>query len=101
MISPRSLETDGALSKVVEVVAAEDSSEKSILPSPLNVKAEVSRLAFSGNKKTRLQVLPESDEGISKLKMLETVDVTLPFNEVPAALFGDDESMGIIKCGNS
>ena len=45
--------------------------------------------------------MPESDEGISKLKMLETVEVTLPLNEVPAAVLGDEESMGIIRCGNS
>ena len=40
-MSPRSLDTDGALLKVVEVVAALDSSEKSIWPSPLNVKDDV------------------------------------------------------------
>lgn len=59
------------------------------MPSPLKVKLEVCRSAFWGKRKTKLQVLPESDCGISKLKMLETLDVTLPLNEVPLAVFGD------------
>lgn len=61
----------------------------SILPSPLKVKFEVWRSAFLGNRKTRLQVLPESDCGISKLKILEMLEVTSPLNEVPKALLGD------------
>jgi hypothetical protein len=31
------------------------------------------------------------------LKILETVEVTLPLNWVPAAVSGEDESMGTIK----
>ena len=50
-----------------------------------------------GNRKTKLQVLPESDWGMSKLKMLDTVDVTLPLNWVPKAVLGEDESTGMIK----
>jgi len=87
--------------KVVELVAGLDSAAKSILPSPLKVNDEVWRSAFFGNRKTRLQVLPESDWGMSKLKMLETEDVTLPLNWVPAALLGEDESTGMIRWGNS
>lgn len=87
--------------KVVELVAGLDSAAKSIWPSPLKVNDEVWRSAFFGNRKTRLQVLPESDWGMSKLKMLETEDVTLPLNWVPAALSGEDESTGMIRWGNS
>jgi peptide subunit release factor 1 (eRF1) len=54
-----------------------------------------------GNKKTRLQVLPASEEGMSKLKMLETVEDTVPLNEVPGALLGEEESTGMIRWGNS
>lgn len=97
VIVPRSLETEGALWKVVDLVATPDSAAKSILPSPLKVNDEVCRSACFGNRKTRLQVLPESDWGMSKLKILETVEVTLPLNWVPAAVSGEDESMGTIK----
>jgi hypothetical protein len=31
-----------------------------------------------GKRKTRLHVLPASEEGISKLKMLEMLEVTVP-----------------------
>lgn len=80
VISPRSWETEGALLKVVELEAAPESLAISILPSPLKVKDEVWRSACWGNAKTRLQVLPESDEGMSKLKMLEILEVTSPLN---------------------
>jgi hypothetical protein len=50
-----------------------------------------------GNRKTRLQVFPESDWGMSKLKMLEMVEVTVPLKLVPNAVSGEDESMGIIR----
>ena len=52
--------------------------EKSMVPAPLKVNEEVSSSAWVGNKKTKLQVRPESDAGMSKLKMVETVDETAP-----------------------
>jgi hypothetical protein len=33
----------------------------------------------------------------SKLKIEEIVDVTVPLNDVPAALLGDELSMGIMR----
>lgn len=57
-----------------------ESWEMSILPSPLKLKYEVSRSARWGKRKTRLQVLPECDEDTSKLKMVETVEFTMPLN---------------------
>lgn len=71
------------------------------MPSPLKLKDEVWRSCFSGKRNTRLQVLPESEDGMSKLNMLEMVEVTVPLNDVPAAVLGDDESIGMIRCGNS
>lgn len=97
VISPRSRATEGALLNVVELEAGMANLAKLILPSPLKLKDEVSRSAFLGNKKTRLQVLPASDGGISKLKMLETLGVTVPLNWVPKASSGDLESTGMIK----
>jgi hypothetical protein len=38
---------------------------------------------------------------MSKLKMLETVEETVPLNEVPGALLGDEESTGMIRWGYS
>lgn len=101
MISPRSWATEGTLLKVVSLLAAPDSLAKSILPSPLKLNEEVSRSSFLGKRKTRLQVLPESDEGISKLKTLDTVEVTVPFIAVPGAVSGEEESMGMMRWGNS
>jgi hypothetical protein len=34
---------------------------------------------------------------MSKLKMLETVEETVPLNEVPGALLGEEESTGMIR----
>lgn len=99
--SPKSCFTDGALLKVVDVVAGEESSAMSTLPSPLKVKEEVWSCDCIGKRKTSEHVLPESDWGMSKLKIEEMVEVTSPLNEVPIALSGDEESMGTIRCGNS
>lgn len=80
VISPRSSATDGALWKVVFSEATPESFETSILPSPLKLYDDVWRSSFLGKRKTRLQLLPESDWGISNLKILEIVDVTVPLN---------------------
>lgn len=47
-------------------------------PLPENVYEEVWSWLCSGKRKTREQVLPESEDGMSKLKMLETVEETTP-----------------------
>lgn len=100
-MSPKSWDTEGRLLKEVDSSTAEESLAKSILPSPLKLKDEVSRSWISGNKKTRLQVLPESDEGMSKLNALETVELTVPLKEVPGAVSGEEESTGMIRWGVS
>lgn len=45
--------------------------------------------------------MPESELGMSKLKMVETSDVMLPLYEVPYAVFGVLAATGTIKCGYS
>lgn len=82
---------------VVEVLTARDNLAKSIFPSPLKVNDEVSRSCCLGKRKTRLHVFPVSEAGMSKLKTLETVDVTVPLDPVPAVVSGEDESMATIK----
>lgn len=59
-------------------VAADLSMEKSILPSPEKVKEEVVSWSWVGKRKTRVQVLPASPPGMSKLKMDDLVGVTSP-----------------------
>lgn len=44
-----------------------------------------------------MHVLPASDLGMSKLKIVDTVSVTVPLNAVPRALFGAEESTGMIR----
>jgi len=97
VISPRSCDTEGRLLKVVDLSTGEESLAKSILPSPLKLKDEVSRSWSSGKRKTRLQVFPESEAGMSKLNALEMVELTVPLNEVPGAVSGEEESTGIIR----
>lgn len=97
VISPRSSATEGILLNVVWVVATLASFSTSILPSPLKLKDEVCRSALLGKRKTRLQVFPESDWGMSKLKILEIVEVIVPLKRVPNAVFGDEESTGTIR----
>lgn len=38
---------------------------------------------------------------MSKLKILETVEVTVPLKLVPTAVSGEEESTGTIRWGNS
>lgn len=71
------------------------------MPSPLKVNDDVWSWDCSGNRKTKLQLLPESDWGMSKLKIDETCEDTTPLNLVPPAVSGELESIGTIKCGNS
>lgn len=70
--------TDGALLYVVALVATAESNEKSIPPLPEKVKEEVTRSDCLGKRKIRLHVLPESEAGISKLKMDEVLESTVP-----------------------
>lgn len=85
------------MAKVVDCVATPFKREKSIPPLPLKVKELVWSWAWVGKRKTREQVLPASEAGISKLKMEETVEETVPKYEVPEALFGFDESTGTMR----
>jgi len=62
----------------VAEVATPLNSEKSIPPLPLKVNEEVVSSAWVGNRKMSEQVFPESEEGMSKLKILEIVDETSP-----------------------
>jgi hypothetical protein len=41
--------------------------------------------------------MPENEGGISKLKMLDSVELTVPFNEVPAAVPGEELLIGMIR----
>lgn len=41
--------------------------------------------------------MPESDEGMSKLKMLEMLEVTVPLYWVPYAVSGEAELTGTIR----
>lgn len=43
--------------------------------------------------------MPEYEDGISKLKMLETSDVISPKYEVPYAFSGAEELTGTMRCG--
>lgn len=97
MKTPKSSFTEGALLKEVELVAGDVKAQKSTLPSPLKEKDEVSSSACVGNRKTREHVLPESEGGISKLNREETVEEIVPLKEVPGAVLGEEESIGIIK----
>jgi len=62
----------------VELVATLDNFKMSMPPVPENVKEEVVSWDWRGNRKTREHVLPESEDGISKLKIDEIVDETSP-----------------------
>jgi hypothetical protein len=95
--SPRFWLIEGALLKVVDWVAGSETAPNVTLPSPLKEKAEVSRSSCFGKRKTRLQVLPASEAGMSKLKIVETVEETVPLKEVPMASSGEDESTGTIR----
>jgi hypothetical protein len=54
-------------------------------------------LSFVGKRKTREQRLPESEGGISKLKIDEIFESIVPLNEVPGALDGEELSIGMIR----
>lgn len=73
-------------------MAGEFNREKSIFPSPEKVKDDVVSSSSLGKRKTRVQVLPASAAGISKLKMDDMLEVTSPKKDVPAALSGFDLS---------
>jgi hypothetical protein len=45
----------------------------------------------------REHFFPASEAGMSKLKMEEMVEVTVPKYDVPAAVLGFEESMGTIR----
>ena len=83
--------------KDVKESAVEESSAKSIFPSPLKLKDEVSRSSSLGKRKMRLQVLPESAFGMSKLNTVEMVELTVPLSPLPAAVPGEDESTATIR----
>lgn len=66
-------------------------------PSPLKLNEDVSSLSWVGNRKTSEHCLFAELGRKSKLKIEDTVDVIVPLNDVPAALLGDELSMGIIR----
>lgn len=102
VVTPKSCAMLGRLANVVCNVAAAVSELKSMPPVPEKVKLEVCRSDCLGKRKTSEQVLPASEGGMSKLKMLETVELIWPLSEeAPAAWFGLAELMGMIRCGNS
>lgn len=67
-------------------------------PEPVN--EDVVSSAWVGKRKTSVQVLPVSEAGMSKLKIEETVEEISPKKEVPGAVVGDVEEMGMMRCGN-
>lgn len=102
VVTPKSCAMLGRLANVVCVVAVPLSELKSMPPVPEKVKLEVCRSDCLGKRKTSEQVLPASEAGMSKLKMLDTVELIWPLSEeIPAAWFGLAELMGMIRCGNS
>lgn len=83
----------------MEVVAAEDNCSKPTSPVPENSYDEVSSCDWRGNRKIRLQVWPAYEVGMSKLKMVDTLEEMVPKYWVPNAVSGDVEETGTIKCG--
>lgn len=75
---PKSRVTDGTVLKLVCSVAGLDSRATSNPPEPLRLKADVVSLSCWGSRKTSVQVLPESDWGMSKLKIEEMVEEMVP-----------------------
>lgn len=75
---PRLLATAGRLLYEVDWLTPGDSCEKSRAPEPDMVYDEVSRVLCSGNRNVTWHVWPAADAGMSKLKTLETVAVTVP-----------------------
>lgn len=101
VVTPKSVLTEGVLLKVVDWVAGKLSSAKSTLPSPLKVNKDVRRSFCCGKWNTKEQVFPASEAGMSKLKIVEMVAVTSTLNWVPAAVLGEEESIGMMRWGNS
>jgi len=85
------------LEKDVEILAGACNSKNLMAPSPVKLNAEVSSLSCVGNRKTREHCLFAELGRKSKLKIEEIVDVTVPLNEVPAALSGEELSMGMMR----
>lgn len=81
---------------VLEVAAVANCS-KSIVPVPEKVYEDVSSSDLSGRRKIRLQVEPEYDEGMSKLKIVEVLEEMVPKYCVPAAVSGVSEDIGMIR----
>ena len=101
VVTPNSCAIFGALAKVVWALAVPLSELKSIPPLPEKVKLEVCRSDCFGKRKTSEQVLPALEKGMSKLKMVEMVELIWPLKDVPEAWFGVAELMGTMRCGNS
>jgi len=57
-------------------------------------------LDWSGKRKIKEHVLEAYEAGMSKLKMLEMVELTVPLKEVCSAVFGEALEIGRIRCGN-
>jgi hypothetical protein len=98
-IVPEPCETEGTLFSV-EVLIVCESLPKATLPSPLKLNEVVWSSSFLGNKRIRLQVLPENDCGISKLKVVVTVELIVPLSPVPWGVSGLAESIRTIRWGN-
>lgn len=77
-----------------------ESLPKATLPSPLKLNEVVCSSSFLGNRNIKLHVLSEYDWGISKLKVVATVELTVPLNPVPWGVSGLAESIRTIRCGN-
>ncbi len=97
VITPKPCETEGTLLNVVELLTVCESLPTAILPSPVKLNEVVTRSSFLGNRKTRLQVLPDNDDGISKLKVVETVELMVPLSPVPWVISGLAESIRTIR----
>lgn len=70
--------TPGLLLYVVLELAGPFNIAKSISPAPVKSNEEVSKSACLGNRKTKEQVFPLSELGMSKLNKLETELETVP-----------------------
>lgn len=74
------------------------SCEKAKVPGPEKVKDDVSRSFWRGKRKTREQV-PVYEAGMSKLKMVLSVEVIVAKKPLPRAVVGLELSTPTIRCG--
>lgn len=94
---PNLLATAGALWKVVPRVAIDDNLSNSTAPEPDKEYEDVSRSSCRGRRKFKEHVLPAYEAGMSKLKIVDVLGEMVPKYDVPAAVSGDEEEIGIIR----